>query len=50
MPALLPLLSATPGATLWAGPDLGYHTEEVLQGELGLDDAEIARLRGCGAI
>jgi crotonobetainyl-CoA:carnitine CoA-transferase CaiB-like acyl-CoA transferase len=50
MPALLPVLSGTPGATRWAGPELGHHTEEILKGELGLDDAEIARLRQCGAI
>ncbi|GLC40766.1 hypothetical protein PLESTB_000024800 [Pleodorina starrii] len=50
MPALLPVLSGTPGATRWAGPDLGEHTEEVLRGELGLGDAEMAALRAAGAI
>lgn len=29
MPALLPVLSGTPGATRWAGPELGEHTEQV---------------------
>lgn len=50
MPAMLPVLHGTPGATRWAGPDLGEHTEEVLRGELGLGDADIQRLRDCGAI
>jgi crotonobetainyl-CoA:carnitine CoA-transferase CaiB-like acyl-CoA transferase len=26
---MVPVLSATPGATLWAGPALGEHTDEV---------------------
>ncbi|KXZ41968.1 hypothetical protein GPECTOR_233g541 [Gonium pectorale] len=50
MPALLPVLSATPGATRWAGPELGEHTEEVLRAELGLGDEEMAALRAKGAI
>ena len=29
LPAIVPVLSATPGATLWAGPALGEHTDEV---------------------
>lgn len=29
MPAMVPVLSATPGSTRWAGPDLGEHTEEA---------------------
>jgi crotonobetainyl-CoA:carnitine CoA-transferase CaiB-like acyl-CoA transferase len=50
MPALLPVLSATPGSTRWAGPELGQHTEQILRDELGMGPAEIARLRECGAI
>lgn len=50
MPAMLPVLHGTPGATRWAGPDLGEHTEEVLRSELSLGDADIQRLRDCGAI
>lgn len=50
LPAITPVLSGTPGATLWAGPDLGQHTEEVLREELGMSGAEIAKLRSCGAI
>lgn len=47
---MLPVLSGTPGSTRWAGPELGEHTEQILRGELGMDDAEIERLRECGAI
>ncbi|KAK9861238.1 hypothetical protein WJX84_004941, partial [Apatococcus fuscideae] len=50
MPAMLPVLSETPGSTKWAGPSLGQHTEEVLRGELGLKVKEIQRLRDVGAI
>ena len=85
VPAIMPLLSGTPGRTKWAGvprchmlsqhiaadcsmllrhlcswltgscatlagPDLGHHTDEVLRSELGMDDADIARLREIGAI
>lgn len=41
---------STPGATRWAGPELGEHTEEVLRGELGLGDSELQQLREKGAI
>lgn len=50
LPAMVPVLHGTPGSTRWAGPELGEHTEQVLKEELGMDDAEIARLRECGAI
>ena len=50
MPAMLPVLSETPGSTRWAGPSLGQHTEEVLHEELGLNHKEIKRLRDVGAI
>jgi formyl-CoA transferase len=39
-----PKLSATPGETRWLGPELGEHTDEVLQ-SLGYDADGIARLR-----
>jgi crotonobetainyl-CoA:carnitine CoA-transferase CaiB-like acyl-CoA transferase len=45
IPAISPKLSETPGATQWAGPKVGEHTNEVLKGLLRLDDAEIQRLR-----
>lgn len=50
MPAMLPVLSETPGSTRWAGPELGEHTEEVLTQELGMSGEEIAALKECGAI
>jgi len=50
MPAILPLLSKTPGGTRWAGPELGQHTEEILKGLLGYDDGRIHALRKAGAI
>jgi crotonobetainyl-CoA:carnitine CoA-transferase CaiB-like acyl-CoA transferase len=45
IPAISPKLSATPGATQWAGPRVGEHTNEILKELLQLDDAEIQRLR-----
>ena len=50
VPAVVPKLSGTPGGTRWAGPELGEHTDAVLREELGLSDAELARLRSAGAI
>jgi crotonobetainyl-CoA:carnitine CoA-transferase CaiB-like acyl-CoA transferase len=49
MPGIVPVLSETPGAVQWQGPELGQHTAEVLEG-LGLDEAEIARLRAAGVV
>jgi crotonobetainyl-CoA:carnitine CoA-transferase CaiB-like acyl-CoA transferase len=49
MPGIVPKLSATPGAIAWQGPTLGQHTAEVMAA-LGLDAAEIARLRETGVL
>jgi formyl-CoA transferase len=49
MPGIVPKLSETPGGTEWIGPELGAHTDEVLQ-TLGYDPAAIARLRTAGAV
>jgi formyl-CoA transferase len=44
LPNVTPKLSETPGGTRWLGPQLGEHTDEVLQ-SLGYDPDNIARLR-----
>jgi len=49
VPAVVPKFSHTPGATRWAGPALGEHTDQVL-GELGYDAAAIAALRVDGVV
>ena len=43
-------LSETPADIRMPAPLLGQHTEEVLRERLALDEREIARLRGVGAI
>lgn len=50
LPAIVPKLSQTPGATLWPGPDLGSHTREVLAQLLDYDAAELDRLAAAGII
>jgi crotonobetainyl-CoA:carnitine CoA-transferase CaiB-like acyl-CoA transferase len=50
LPAMLPVLSSTPGSTRWAGPELGQHTEEVLTQVLGMRQEHIKELRAKGAI
>jgi len=43
-------MSETPVSYRHAPPMLGAHTDEVLRDVLGLEDAEIAALRACGAV
>jgi crotonobetainyl-CoA:carnitine CoA-transferase CaiB-like acyl-CoA transferase len=50
MPAVLPRLSATPGVIRYAGPPQGNATDEMYGDVLGLDRAEIERLRAEGVI
>jgi crotonobetainyl-CoA:carnitine CoA-transferase CaiB-like acyl-CoA transferase len=50
LPAIAPRLSETPGRTDWAGPDVGSHKHEVLQGILQLSDEEIAELENNGVL
>ena len=45
IPAIVPKLSNTPGATNWPGPQLGSHNNEILGELLGLDDTERAKLQ-----
>jgi crotonobetainyl-CoA:carnitine CoA-transferase CaiB-like acyl-CoA transferase len=50
IPALVPRLEDTPGETLWPGPALGEHNEEILGGRLGYSREEIERLTADGVI
>ncbi len=43
-------LSETPGRVRSAPPALGQHTDAVLQQDLGLSPAEVARLRAAGVV
>ena len=49
IPAILPKLDDTPGATEWAGPELGAHTNEVLK-SLGMTVDQIDELKRNGVI
>jgi crotonobetainyl-CoA:carnitine CoA-transferase CaiB-like acyl-CoA transferase len=49
IPAIMPKLANTPGATDWPGPEIGSHTDEILQG-LGLDADQIAGLKTTGIV
>ena len=50
IPALVPKLSRTPGATRWPGGDLGQDNREVLEGLLGLSETELDELRAAAVI
>jgi crotonobetainyl-CoA:carnitine CoA-transferase CaiB-like acyl-CoA transferase len=50
IPALVPRLSRTPGATRWPGGGLGDANREVLEGLLELGQAELEELRTAGVI
>lgn len=49
IPAIMPKLQGTPGGTEWPGPEVGSHTDEVLQ-SIGLDKARIAALKVSGIV
>jgi crotonobetainyl-CoA:carnitine CoA-transferase CaiB-like acyl-CoA transferase len=50
IPAIIPRLEDTPGETLWPGPALGEHNEEILGGRLGYSSDEMKRLASDGVI
>jgi crotonobetainyl-CoA:carnitine CoA-transferase CaiB-like acyl-CoA transferase len=50
LPAMLPRLAESPGATHWAGPELGAHNVEVYCKELGLTADELGQLQGRGIV
>ncbi len=50
IPAILPKLDKTPGATQWPGPHLGSHNREVLCGLLGLSEDELRALGRDGVV
>jgi len=50
IPAILPKLSRTPGATRWPGGELGHDNQEVLEGLLGLDEQQMNALRSAAVI
>lgn len=50
MPKVFPVLDGYDVSTRWAGPDLGEHTDEVLVSELGMEHADLQRLRKDGVI
>jgi crotonobetainyl-CoA:carnitine CoA-transferase CaiB-like acyl-CoA transferase len=50
IPALVPRLSRTPGATRWPGGDLGSANQEILEELLGLDERQLKELRVASVI
>ena len=50
VPNLVPKLSATPGKVNWLGAELGAHNDEIYREMLGLDDAELQRLKDAAVI
>jgi formyl-CoA transferase len=50
MQNVTPKLSRTPGAIRHAGPRLGEHTSEILQGMLGLTAEQVAALEDDGVV
>jgi len=49
-PGVVPVLTGTPGFVPGRAPLLGEHNQEVLGGLLGIDDAELARLKDAGLV
>lgn len=49
LPGVVPKLSATPGRTRWIGPQLGQHTQEVLD-SIGITAKQLEQLRQAGLV
>src|SRR5690606_9097635 len=47
LPGIVPKLSATPGRTEWLGPELGEHTQEILD-SIGVTAEQLQQLREAG--
>ena len=50
IPAILPKLAETPGATNWPGPEIGNHNMEVFGGLLGLKRGGTGDAEGSGRL
>jgi crotonobetainyl-CoA:carnitine CoA-transferase CaiB-like acyl-CoA transferase len=50
VPALCPVLTHGRGRTEWAGPELGEHTREVLEGLLAMPAERVDALIASGAV
>jgi crotonobetainyl-CoA:carnitine CoA-transferase CaiB-like acyl-CoA transferase len=50
IPALVPRLSRTPGATRWPGGELGHDNREILKGLLGLNERQLEELKSAAVI
>jgi crotonobetainyl-CoA:carnitine CoA-transferase CaiB-like acyl-CoA transferase len=47
---MVPLLSETPGRTLWPGPEIGAHNREIFGDLLGYGEEALAAFRRDGVI
>lgn len=50
MQGTFPMLDGVDSKPKWAGPDLGFHTDEVLRNNLGLTEDAVTKLRADGII
>jgi crotonobetainyl-CoA:carnitine CoA-transferase CaiB-like acyl-CoA transferase len=50
MQGTFPVLDGVDPQPKWAGPDLGFHTDEVLMGDLGLSLEAVSKLRSDGIV
>ena len=50
LPAMVPILSETPGGTDWPGPPLASHNDEIYGDLLGMEKTEIDALKEAGVI